>query len=457
MTGPALLWFRRDLRLDDHPALLQAAESATVLPVFVLDPRLLEHAGPVRTHCLFDALDHLRRATDNALVVRTGDPVQVLGELVAEVGAGSIHLSTETTPFGRRRDRQVRAGLGDDLAWVETGSPYAVTPGRILNGSGAPYQVFTPFRRAWADHGWRGPAGSAEVRWCRQVDDPGPIPTSPLRGEDQDEELAARIGPCSEEAGRKLLADFLDSGIGNYDQNRDRADLRGTSELSMHLKYGTIHPRTILHALSEHRGDAPDVDRFSAEIAWREFYADVLFHNPRSAWGDLKPALSTMPYDEPDERLLAWQEGRTGFPFVDAAMRQLVATGWMHNRARMVTASFLCKDLHLWWPHGARHFLRHLRDGDIASNNHGWQWVAGTGTDASPYFRVFNPITQGKKFDPDGTYVRRWVPELAHLRGARVHEPWKAEDGYARGYPEPIIDHGEERAEALSRYEAARR
>jgi deoxyribodipyrimidine photo-lyase len=164
-----------------------------------------------------------------------------------------------------------------------------------------------------------------------------------------------------------------------------------------------------------------------------------------------------MSYDDPDDLLESWRRGRTGFPIVDAGMRQLAETGWMHNRVRMITASFLCKDLHAWWPVGARHFLEHLVDGDLASNNHGWQWVAGTGTDASPYFRVFNPVTQGRKFDPDGDYVRRWVPELAHVPGARAHEPWKVDDGYDHGYPEPVVDHAEERAEALRRYAAARR
>ena len=174
---------------------------------------------------------------------------------------------------------------------------------------------------------------------------------------------------------------------------------------------------------------------FTDELAWREFYADVLHDDPASAWRDLRPELRSMTYDDQPELLRAWQEGRTGFPIVDAGMRQLAETGWMHNRVRMITASFLCKDLHVWWPEGARHFLDHLVDGDVASNNHGWQWVAGTGTDASPYFRVFNPVTQGKKFDPDGDYVRRWVPELAHLAGRKAHEPWTVDDGLRARLP----------------------
>lgn len=203
----------------------------------------------------------------------------------------------------------------------------------------------------------------------------------------------------------------------------------------------------------------PGLEAFVTELAWREFHGDVLWHRPDSAWTDLTPALSAMPFDRggaTDELVEAWREGRTGFPFVDAGMRQLRETGWMHNRLRMVTASFLVKDLHVAWQVGARHFLDHLVDGDLASNNHGWQRVAGTGTDAAPYIRVFNPVTQGLKFDPDGAYVRRWVPELAHLPGRTIHEPWRYLDGYVHGYPERIVDHAEERRDALSRYESTR-
>ena len=187
---------------------------------------------------------------------------------------------------------------------------------------------------------------------------------------------------------------------------------------------------------------------YESELAWREFYADVLWHHPRTAWEDLRPEMSAMRYDEPQDAIEAWKAGRTGYPIVDAGMRQLLAEGWMHNRVRMIAGSFLTKDLHVWWPLGARHFMEHLIDGDIASNTHGWQWVAGTGTDASPYFRVFNPVTQGLRFDPDGDYVRRWVPELAHVPGAAAHEPWDVADGYDHGYPARIVDHAAERIEA---------
>jgi len=248
--------------------------------------------------------------------------------------------------------------------------------------------------------------------------------------------------------------EFRDKGLSGYATDRDRPDLDGTSRLSPYLKFGVLHPRTLLADLADKHSRT--AERYVTELAWREFYADVLHHNPDSAWHDLREELSGIEYDEAPDRFEAWTQGRTGFPFVDAGMRQLLAIGWMHNRVRMVTGSFLVKDLHVWWPTGARHFLQHLIDGDLASNNHGWQWVADTGTDAAPYFRVFNPVGQGLKFDPDGEYVRRWIPELRHLDGAAAHEPWQRDDGYADGYPQRIVDHAEERAVALDRLASAR-
>ena len=258
---------------------------------------------------------------------------------------------------------------------------------------------------------------------------------------------------AGERAALHRWEDFCAEDLAGYASARDRPDLDSTSRISTALKFGEIHPRTLLADLDQHGSGASgeDVERFVAELAWREFYADVLWHDPGSAWRDLRDGLRGMQYDDDPELLEAWKAGRTGFPFVDAGMRQLLAEGWMHNRVRMVVASFLIKDLHIWWPAGARHFLDHLLDGDLASNSHGWQWVAGTGTDAAPYFRVFNPITQGLRFDPEGDYVRRWVPELRHLPGAAAHEPWRHSEGFTNGYPERIVDHAEERREALAR------
>lgn len=445
-----IVWFRRDLRVADHPALVAAAEAGDVLPVFVLDPAF-GGAGDARTAALRTALHVLHRATDGALVVRSGKPERVIPDLVAEVGAEAVHVSEETTPYGRRRDRRVERAL--DVPLVATGSPYAVTPGRVRKGDGDPFRVFTPFSKAWLEHGWRAPAElPGDHRWVRRADSED-LPEIP--------EVEADLTWASEEGALERWHEFLDDAIDDYADARDRPDLDGTSRLSIALKLGAVHPRTLLADLDRvapRRGAKAQrsLKVFQTELAWREFYADVLHHQPRSAWHDLTDALERMPYDEPGDLFQAWQEGRTGFPMVDAGMRQLRAEGWMHNRLRMLTASFLTKDLHVWWPHGARHFLDLLADGDIASNNHGWQWTAGTGTDASPYFRVFNPVLQGEKFDPDGAYVRRWVPELRHLEGKAAHQPWKHDDGYAHDYPEPIVDHKEERQEALDRYQAAK-
>jgi deoxyribodipyrimidine photo-lyase len=453
----SVLWLRRDLRRRDLPALQAAADAAeasggAVHVLFVVDPALWDVAGPARRGWVAASVKAAAESYDGRLTVRVGDPVTEVAAFAEEVGAGSVHVSAETTPYGARRDRRVRDRLEQrGVEWVATGSPYAVGPGRVTTKDGKPYRVFTPFARAWREHGWPGPAPTAlHVEWGEDLSDHH----ASKRIDRALDECPLELPPAGEEAALRRWRAFRDDHLSAYADDRDRPDRSGTSRLSPYLKVGAIHPRTILADLAGSRSQAARA--YVDELAWREFYADVLHAEPRSAWRDLRPELRSMPYDEPDGLVDAWKDGRTGFPIVDAGMRQLAETGWMHNRVRMITASFLCKDLHVWWPEGARHFLDRLIDGDLASNNHGWQWVAGTGTDASPYFRVFNPVTQGEKFDPDGDYVRRWVPELAHLPGRKVHQPWKAEGGYDHGYPEPVVDHAEERTEALRRYDAAR-
>jgi deoxyribodipyrimidine photo-lyase len=453
----SVVWLRRDLRLADNPALLTASQRAGrdgVCVVVVLDDTLLGR-DERRAERYLASLRMLDAELDGALTVLRGRPEQALPRLAAEVGADTVHVSRETSPYGRRRDERVHAALSDaGVGLRATGTPYAVGPGSVLNGSGEPYKVFTPFSRSWREHGWSRPADRPTSRWVR-ADSSTELP--------EGDRVDGRGDlPVGESAAYEAWRRFLDEDLQGYGTDRNRPDLDTTSRMSVHLKYGEIHPRTMLADLVEHDlwGGA-DVDRYVTELCWREFYADVLWHRPDSAWHDWSDSLSGMSYADPADEdvaadIEAWRQGRTGFPIVDAGMRQLLGEGWMHNRLRMVTASFLVKDLHVWWPVGARHFLTLLLDGDIASNNHGWQWVAGTGTDASPYFRVFNPVTQGTRFDPDGDYVRRWVPELGHLSGKAVHEPWKHPDGYAHGYPERIVDHALERRRALERYEAAR-
>ncbi|WP_277453964.1 deoxyribodipyrimidine photo-lyase [Janibacter sp. DB-40] len=444
----SLLWFRRDLRLGDHPALCEAAARGEVLPLFVIDPSLWKPSGGPKLAWLAATLRHLDESLGGRLVIRLGDPVDVVPRVAREVEAGSVHVSRENEPYGLDRDRRVVAGLQEiGVEGVATGSPFAVDPGTLTTKGGTPFKVFTPFARAWLEHGWAAPlAAPTDVRWAEAASD-GRVAAmidKAIR------ESPIELPDAGEEAALRRWADFRDGPLTDYDGDRDRPDRDGTSRMSADLHLGVVHPRQLLADLAG-RGDA-GARAYRTELAWREFYADVLLAQPESAWHDLRPL--AISYDEPEDAIAAWREGRTGYPFVDAGMRQLLTEGWMHNRVRMVTASFLTKDLHVWWPTGARHFLEHLVDGDLASNNHGWQWVAGTGTDAAPYFRVFNPVTQGQRFDPDGDYVRRWVPELAHLPGKAAHEPWKHDDGYAHDYPRRIVDHAEERSVALQRYEA---
>ena len=424
---PTLLWFRRDLRLHDLPALLDAAApDGDVLACYVLDPRLKASSGPRRLQYLYDALGDLRERLDGRLLVTRGQPEKRIPKLAKEIGATSVHVSADFSPFGRRRDNAVRDALGD-ASLEEAGSPYLVSPGRVVKTDGSPYKVFTPFYDAWRQHGWRPPADSSaeSARWIDPADVPGGVDIP-----DAGVELEL---PAGETAARAQWTNFLESGLDNYADDRNRPDLDASSRMSAHLKFGAIHPRTMAADLDSSKG----AQAYLRELAFRDFYAAVLHEWPDSAWWNWNKSFDAIQVDDDEELFEAWKAGRTGFPIVDAGMRQLAQTGFMHNRVRMIVASFLVKDLHLPWQWGARWFLEQLVDGDMASNQHGWQWAAGCGTDAAPYFRVFNPTTQGKKFDPDGAYVRRWVPEV--------------DDD---DYPEPIVDHAAERKEALRRYSA---
>jgi len=448
------MWFRRDLRLFDNPALNAAIDSAAndgdsnVVALFNIDPKVFDDAGDPLKAYQDASLKSLDESLNNNLLIRHGDPKKVIVEVAKAAQAKTVHISEDFEPYGRKRDFEVEKELEKNgIKLIRTGSPYAVAPFRVKKDDGTPYRVFTPFYKSWVIHGWRKPAPKfkKEPNWIK-----------PLKNEGRPKVKSdIEIPKAGEKNALDLFTKFLKNGIKGYDQNRNRPDLEGTSKLSIPLRFGEIHPRTILAELN----DSKDHDTYRKEICWREFYAEVLATAPESETQSLDQKWELMGWDlEKDykQKLKIWQEGKTGFPLVDAGMRQLKESGWMHNRVRMVVASFLVKDLHIHWRHGANWFMKHLLDGDIASNSHGWQWTAGCGTDASPYYRIFNPMMQAEKFDPNAEYVRKWIPELRHLKGINAHTPWDQVDGYKNGYPERMVDHQVERDETLRRYKASK-
>ncbi|MBM3717409.1 MAG: deoxyribodipyrimidine photo-lyase [Actinobacteria bacterium] len=442
----AVWWIRRDMRLADNGALVSAAARGAVVPLFVWEDNLLAAAGEIRRAFVFEALRSLDSATGGRLVYRVGPAVDALPEFCRLVGADSVHITEDFAPWGRARDRRVERALsGAGVELVRADTPYAIAPGTVRKDDGTPLRVFTPFYKRWLTHEWRSHP-DADVGFA----DHGDLSVGP-RGPGGWSAVSPQ--PASEAAAWDRFESWSERALGAYKQDRNSPALDGTSMLSAHLKFGIIHPRQLLQRLDASAG----ADHFRSEIAWREFYADVLFHLPHTTWQNLQPKMDSMRLDTDaaaEARFDRFCRGETGYPIVDAGIRQMLGSGWMHNRVRMIVASFLVKDLHLPWQWGARFFMERLVDADIASNNHGWQWTAGTGTDAAPYFRVFNPVSQGQKFDPTGEYVRRWVPELAEVDTKHIHEPWTLGVFAPADYPAPMVDHAVERDEALARYKA---
>jgi len=466
-VAPAVLWFRRDLRLDDHPALTAAARAGAdgVVPLFVVDPSLLRAAGPNRRHFLAGALRALDRELDGTLVLRGGDPRQVVPAVAAEVGASVVAATADFGPYGAERDRAVAEALtnaGRGLLAVD--SPYAVAPGTVRAKSGSPLRVFSAFRRTWEDLGWELPAPTPVAHFvdapsdaiADDVESEVAVPGQgglPAWWEGLPLEAVARLPVAGSAEAEVRLEQFAAGPLHTYADDRDHPAAAGTSGLSPYLRFGCIHPRTVLERLTSGSG----ADRIRSELAWREFYADVLWHQPESARQPLQAFGRYLHWDtgkRARDRFRAWATGRTGYPLVDAGMRQLLTEGWMHNRVRMVAASFLVKDLHIDWRLGARWFMWHLVDGDLASNQQNWQWVAGTGTDAAPFHRVFNPRIQQGRFDPGDGYVRRYLGDSTTSLAHDTHDGVSSPHG---DYPEPLVDHALERREALARYDEARR
>jgi len=459
-------WFRRDLRVEDNTALSRASRDADrVVTVFVLDDHYADdlRVGPARFAFLRDSLEDLAESLAKAggrLVLRQGPATRALPALLAETGAAGVYANAEIGPYPERRDRETAAALeaaGSSLRLFA--DELLVAPDALATDAGDPYTVYTPFSKKWLAVEKAAPA-SAPSRLASPE-----LPSVPLsrvrawRNAPRDP-LAPRGG---EREARSGLERFFASAAARYAEDRDRPDRPGTTRLSPHLHFGTISARTIRAAAETAWAGATARARASLrklvlELAWRDFYHHVLFHFPRVAGESFRPEFDRIPWRSDAAGLDAWRAGRTGFPFVDAGMRELATTHWMHNRARMSAASFLTKDLHAHWKIGEAWFEHELADADLANNNGGWQWAAGSGTDAAPYFRIFNSVLQGKRCDPDGAYTRRFVPELARVPAAKIHEPWtmtpeeqrSAGCLIGRDYPGPIVDHAKEREVALS-------
>ena len=447
--GPGLVWFRRDLRLQDNPAWAAATEAHhEVLAVFVLEPELMTAATPIRRDQLLGhlhALDDLLRSEGGSLTIRTGPAADAVAGVVADGDVAAVYANADVTPFSARRDRTVEEAVPVPVRWSYGSMVHR--PGAVLTKKGTLSQVFTPFYNAWARTPLDPWPSGGSGRPARLDGEPIPDPEGPL------------YQPPGEGAAWERLTEWLD-GVEDYPDTRDQPAIPGTSQLSADLKFGTLAARTILDVVgTETEGRAA----FVRQLAWRDWWAHTPAERPDLPDVALKEQYEAIEWRDDDEGFERWCAGRTGFPIVDAGMRQLLNTGWMHNRVRMICASFLVKDLLVDWRRGERFFRHHLVDADVAQNAGNWQWVAGTGPDAAPYFRVFNPTSQGIKFDPDGDYVRRWVPELAALPAPLIHEPAVAGDldlaaaGVSLGenYPGPIVDHREARQRALDAYKRA--
>ena len=467
MSDRAIVWLRRDLRVHDHPALAAATRAhAEVVPVFVLDRRLIHGrfpSGP-RPNFLLESLRELReslRARGGDVLLREGRPEQVLAELAAEVGARAVYFHGDVSPFATGRDRRAvaafeAAGLGPRPM---PGAFVADDPAAPRTADGRPFTVFSPYWRRWKELELRTVHDAPGAVPIPPGLEPGTIPAVEDLG--LEPELTDPMRP-GEAAGRARMAAFLAEQIAGYAEGGNRL-AGGSSELSPYLHFGCVSARELHAAATERPGKGPAA--FARQLGWRDFYAHVLAHHPSNAKQPFQPRYEELEFAEDEARLEAWKEGRTGFPLVDAGMRQLKARGWMHNRARLVTGSFLTKDLHLDYRLGEAHFMRYLLCGDEAQNNGNWQWVASVGVDPAPVFRrMFNPARQQERFDPKGEYVRRWVPELRDVPDKLLAEPWEMTEidqqmaGCVIGedYPAPIVDHKRERERALERYAAVR-
>jgi deoxyribodipyrimidine photo-lyase len=471
MPHPSIHWFRRDLRLSDNPALVDAATRAAglVIPVFVVDPTVVRSSrvGANRLAFMYarlHTLDAELRAAGSGLVVLHGDPATVLPEYAREHAVAAVCWQRDETPWATQRDQRVAAQLQALGIAVGIHDGHLLVPtDRIRSGGGTPYTVFTPFYRRWRD-ALRLPDAIATPSLVAhpEVQRMPAIPAAPA--------TVVQIPDTSSAYAHSLRTRFATRRIDAYQRGRDMLAVAGTSMLSPYLRFGIVSMQSCarIAVAAEQQSEVADgrtgAEVWLSELAWRDFYMHICVHFPHVLRGSFRPMYDAIAWENDETQFAAWCSGTTGYPIVDAAMRQLTTTGWMHNRARMIVASFLTKDLLIDWRWGERFFMQHLLDGDTPANNGGWQWAAGTGTDAQPYFRIFNPSSQGTRYDPDGLYVQKYLPALAKVPIKYIHTPWlmplpvQHSCGVIIGtdYPAPIVDHATQRVRALSLYATVR-
>jgi len=474
MSHPVIVWFRRDMRLTDHSALAHALQTgAPILPVFIFDPAILtsERSGTPRLSFLLDALhalDASLRRYQARLIVRQGEPLAVLRTLIDQTQASALYFNRDYSPLAQRRDSQLQQILNIPVHAYD--DAVLLPPSAVLKADGKPYHVYTPYKNAWNKLP-KPPILSYTLspQQFAQADalqlDHQPIPTLAELGHTP---TSIRL-TATEEAAQRALQDFISDGLAHYDDLRNalpplpfsQPRSPGSSYLSPYLRLGLLSPRQLYwsarqaYAQATHEATQQSIATWVSELTWREFYVQILAHYPHVLRRDFVSTYDKLDWRFAPADLDAWKFGMTGYPIVDAAMRQLRAIGWMPNRARMVVASFLTKHLLIHWREGDIYFMQHLLDGDPAANNGGWQWSAGTGTDAQPYYRIFNPIAQAEKFDPDGAYIRHWLPELGYLPTKDLHAPWNLSNPPG-SYPRPIVAHEAARQRALAVFKAAR-
>jgi deoxyribodipyrimidine photo-lyase len=438
----ALHWFRCDLRLCDNTALSAACSAVdAVIPLFIFDPAILtspETGAPIVAFMLecLASLEANIKAAGGRLLFRHGDVATEMAQALRESGASALYYNRDYEPYARERDGSVEKlarSLGVEVHSAKDGVVHE--PAEVLKADGKPYGVFTPYSRAWRLRARAAALPPVRFKRPAGLKEPKSVPLPTLK--ELGFSTTITLPLAGEKAGRDRLRQFVAGEVLHYADRRDFPNQEGTSRLSPHLRIGTLSPRTVLGAVEkaarEHPAARAQVETYVNELIWRDFYRQILWHYPHVAHSCFKAQYNDLKWQNNEKLFAAWREGRTGFPIVDAGMRQLNSTGWMHNRVRMIVAAFLTKDLLISWQWGERYFMQKLIDADLASNNGGWQWSAGTGTDAQPYFRIFNPTSQAQKFDPEGRYIRRYVPEADTL-----------------AYPAPIVDHAQQRVKALA-------